>query len=194
MGMSLEEYGTGSCINCGFLCKQDRRETRSAVYGATVSDRLGGRLTEVRGEFPASGGTIGKASQITTSPCCFINEANFQIELSDLEADERRADKVLQLITKDRICDHWYVWTQFRSPEKHFEEFKMKQLENDRREFERKLTQMQIDADEKVSKAGMKVGKVGMWIGIGAIILAVAEILTMNEDALLWKWIANIFN
>ncbi len=68
----------------------------------------------------------------------------------------------------------------------------MQQLENGRREFERKLTQMQIDAGTEVSKAGMKIGKVGIWIALGAAILAVAQILTMTEDAVLWKWIANI--
>ena len=82
-------------------------------------------------------------------------------------------------------CHKWFPYTAGLSPEKHLQEFRMQQLEDNRREFERKLTQMQIDANAKISK-------VGIWIGIAAIILAVAEILTMNEDAILWKWIANI--
>jgi len=74
----------------------------------------------------------------------------------------------------------WFPYTPGLSPGQHMEQFQMQQLENDRREFERKLTQMQIEANTKISK-------VGIWIGVAAVILAIAEILTMNEDAMLWK-------
>ena len=89
-------------------------------------------------------------------------------------------------------CHKWFPYTPGLGPAEHLQEFRMQQLENDRREFERKLTQMQIDASAEVNKAGIKISKIGMWIGIGAVILAVAEVLTMTEDAVLWKWIANI--
>ncbi len=84
-------------------------------------------------------------------------------------------------------CHKWFPYTPGLNPGQHMEAFQMQQLEQDRREFERRLVKMQIDADAKV-------GKVGWWLGGVALILAIAEILTMNEDALLWKWIADIFS
>ena len=184
--MALEEYGTGNCINCGYLCKQDRHETRSACYEATVSDRLNGRLTEVRGEFPASGGTIGKTPRVPTSPCCFINEANIQVELSDLETDENQANKVLQLIKKDRNCPQWYAWTQFRSPEKHFEEFKMMELERRREEFELKLEELNRQ-ERKHSN------RVMVWLTIAMILFAAMQVYAalalMNPEQWLFNWL-----
>jgi len=47
---------------------------------------------------------------------------------------------------------------------------------------------------QQLEEERRKVSKVGIWIGIAAIILAAAQILTMNEDAILWKLIANLFS
>ncbi len=175
---------TGRCVNCGFLGKLRRQiDAETFVYEATRYNRETGTLYRYSG-WPNPG-------DIPTQPTCFRNAANLQKELVDalaMAGQKGRAvenEYTLAVIEKTRECESWYPWTEYRNPKDHFEEFKMQQLENDRRQFERKLTQMQIGANAKVSK-------VGIWIGIAAIILAVAEVLTMTKDAILWKWIANI--
>jgi len=177
------EEDIGRCLNCGYLGKRDKDATASNCYEATIEERLMGELTKFTG-MPIDYSPYERQI-ISTRPWCFINKAQFYQELSDIGAGEHNIIKVKEIISKDRKCPYWYEYKAGLNPKGHYEECKMQQLENDRREFERKLTQMQIDANAKVTK-------VGIWIGIAAIILAVAEVLTMNEDALLWKWIDSI--
>ena len=62
----------------------------------------------------------------------------------------------------------------------------MLQLEQDRREFEQKLVQMQIDAE-------LKIGKVGKWIGLAAVILAIAEVVAALLGLTSESWVVKLF-
>lgn len=177
-----EEYGQGKCINCGFLGKRDNIFGQEC-YTANADERTTGNLAHH---------IVPGIVQLDTIPWCFIGKANLKNEVDQFDSHSKGVSKTFDIITKDSRNCPWYPWTEYFSPKELFEVLKMQQLEDNRREFERKLTQMQIDASAEVSKAGIKVSKMGIWIGIGAGILAVAEVLTMTEDSFLWKLIANI--
>ena len=168
----------GYCISCGYLGK--RSLYYDEVYEANDNDRTYFSFVSNTSPLPQHSGTI---------PCCFVNALPLSKEFRELEKKYQRAkdnsEISMEITTRDINCSKWVPYQSFRTPKEHFEEFNMQQQENDRREFELKITQMQIEANAQVSK-------VGIWIGIAAIILAVAEVLTMNENALLWKWIASI--
>lgn len=106
--MALEQWGKGSCINCGFLGKRDQRATYSMCYEASATERLGGWLTQ-------------QVGGIATRPWCFVDKVRFYEELQAMGAQEHQVDKVQELLKKARACPSWYPWREFLSPKEHFE-------------------------------------------------------------------------
>ena len=163
----------GRCVNCGFLGKRDKNATVSACYEASAVDRLTGSLTSL--------GVL-----IATRPWCFVGKAFFHAELAEIGAKEYEADKVKELIEKDRNCSSWYKWTEFISPKEHFEELKMEELEQRRRKFEFELFNM----NKKITDNS---NRVMIWLAVCAIIFAAAEVFfavaVINPDHWLFGWL-----
>jgi len=183
MGMGTEN----NCAKCGLLGKFLGQESNRASFPIleVIQSERNNKCLE---SYETPDGRI----RLRAFPVCF---AGLDLDIAnELQSADGNHDQAFEsILYKERGvqgCPKWVQYRQNLDPQWHFEEFKMRQLEQDRREFELKLTQMQIDSSSQVSKAGLKIGKVGLWIGIGAGILAVAEVLTMTEDAVLWKWIS----
>jgi hypothetical protein len=123
--MSFDDYGTGQCINCGFLGKRPIDPHASECHEASAWERANGHI----GDYPWS----------PDIPWCFVGKCHLKKEVVAL-TDDRKADrKVFEVITRHRACEEWYPWTEFLSPRDHHEEFKMKQLEESRKQFEERM-------------------------------------------------------
>jgi len=175
--MDFGYWGTGRCVNCGLLGKRASQSTLSVCYEATAVDRLGGHLTEVR-EDPV--GPAAYPPIIHTHPWCFLGKADLLGELAVMGAKEHQADKVLELIRKDRNCKAWYPWREFLSPKEHWEEQIMLAMEERREKFEQSIEKDRKDFELKLFEMNQRLAKdshrVMVWLAIAAIIFAVAEV------------------
>jgi len=197
--MANEDYGqspdtnseVGQCISCGFFVQQ--------VKGFV------GRVPEDMWKLPPEqyreiemlhrqNGTFqnqwprpphGTNTALSLGPVCFRRYIDLDGEINK-EPTGHYQDKVLAVTRTDRKCPKWYPYTPGLSPGQHLEEFQTQQLEQDRREFERKLVQMQMDADRKI-------GKVGVWIGVAAVILALAQVGTVLLGLTSESWVVQLF-
>ena len=164
------------CSECGFLGKRGKRTFDGECVTASSDERDEGDL--YRHWFESGRFT-------DTVPWCLVNEANIRDEIEQLQGPVN--PRTITVISKERDCKGWYPWREFSSPKEHLAERNMQQLENERREFERRLVQMQIDAERKI-------GKVGIWIGIAAIILGIAEVLSAGSDSWFVAIIRSVFD
>jgi hypothetical protein len=132
--MSLDEYGRGRCINCGFLGQRGKGSDSTECRGVSEEKRLKGEITLYKGSEEAL-------------PCCFVGAYDLFGELGGISYPEPGyRGELSEIIAKDRQCEHWYPWTEFRSPAQHYEEFKMKQLEEQRTQSERLMHRLTIIA------------------------------------------------
>lgn len=83
-------------------------------------------------------------------------------------------------------CPRWFPHTPGLSPGQHLEAFQAQQLEQDRRAFETKLTQMQIAVEKRI-------GRIGIWIGVAAVILAVAQVAAALLGLTSESWVVQLF-
>ena len=189
-------YGTGRCVNCGLLGKREGQSTVSACYEATAVDRLSGNLTEVRGD-PIGLGSIGKRPLIHTHPWCFLGKADFLGELAAMGAKEHQADKLLELIRKDRTCSAWYPWREFLSPKEHWEEQMRLAMDNKREEFEQHMEQerrdFELSLEELNRQERRRTNKVMIGLTIALIIFAAlqvyAALASINPEHWLFRWL-----
>jgi hypothetical protein len=170
-----EQFGQGRCINCGFLCKRSIDSTKPGCYTATTENRTTGTLTDYIGVYK-------------TIPCCFRNQFNIYSVLDTDSYTPIQSEKVFEFINESKNCQYWYPFTEFVSPNEHFEELKMMQLEQQRKEFEQQMEkerkefdlklfemskQIQLDSKSIVEKSD----KFNRKITILVIILAVLEVI-----------------
>lgn len=138
--MSHRKYSDGNegkCRYCGFLSKHARHPAglpSPRFYEMEHSERIDGR-------FDNHAVAYGKLAD--TEPMCFLEVVNFEA----INQDQGRA-KLLEEINADRQCKSWYPYMAGLSPKEHYEELQMQRLEHDRREFERKLSDMGLRAHE----------------------------------------------
>jgi len=169
----FEDYDKGRCISCGFLGKLDG--ATGVFHEATALDRFRGDL--------------GCVEHHEGMPWCFRNKTAFRWDVRNLptrEDFEKVCDKLKEDIKQDRKCPAWYPWTWGSSPKEHFEEFKMQQLENERREFELKLEE--INRQER-----KRTNRIMIWLTIAAIIFAAmqvyAALAAINPNSWLFNWL-----
>jgi hypothetical protein len=144
----MAEQDKGRCVSCGFIGRhafewfevsQGERDTGN-LYTATrggISTKLGcirnaANLAQERGEKLAirlAGKSIVDAEGIV-----------------DVAAEYEALRDVLNT---DRQCSEWYPYTQGFSPKEHVEQLQMMQLEEDRRQHDLALAQLQGKADER---------------------------------------------
>ena len=171
-----EVFGTRRCVNCGYLGKRDNISSVSICYEATAIDRQTGMLTKTMG-MPTGAPAIGGRHDIPTRPWCYVGKAHFQEELEAMGAKEHEADKVREVIEKDRNCISWYPWREFSTPKEHFEESMMLAMEERREKFDLKLFELsqkiQNDSKEIVKKSDRFNRRITIFI----IILAVLEVV-----------------
>jgi hypothetical protein len=178
-----EQFGKGRCINCGFLSKRSTDPMQPNLFAASGEDRLSGYLINHRGI-------------CTTCPWCFRGKADFLAEMGTTEASGIDSKKMFELISRDRNCQSWYPWTEFVTPEKHFEEFKMLQLEKERRGFELKMEndrkRFELELQRMDERQRKRTDKVMIGLAIAGAIFALAEIFAalaaLTPDSILFQW------
>ena len=175
-----EQWGTGRCINCGFLGKRDKISSVSECYSATAVDRLTGILNEAKGDIVTPFGMGVQRAIISTYPWCFIGKADFLTELETTGAKVHQADKVQEILKRDRGCESWYKWTEFVSPKEHFEEFKMLQLEQKRQEFEQRIEadrrKFELELQRLNEQSRKRTDNIMAWLTIAAVIFALCQL------------------
>lgn len=176
---------TGSCYNCGFLGKlRTQIDAETYLYEATQYNRETGNLTRYSG-WPDQ-------RDIPTKPSCFINATNLQKELIEslksinkpTHADE--IEHTLLIIKKSRCCEHWYPWTEYRTPKEHYDELKSKQLEDDRRLFESSIERQNKEERKRTNR-------VMIGLTIAALVFSLVQIYTalasINPNHWLFDWL-----
>jgi hypothetical protein len=134
---------------------------------------------------PTQHGIMTNRALLRTYPWCFRGKAHILDELNSIGANDQQTDKVKQIIQKDRKCEFWYPWTEFRTPKEHFEEFKMMQLEKERRDFELRLQQMNEQQRKRTDKIMIGLAIAGALFAIAEIFAALAA---LTPDSILFQW------
>lgn len=172
------EYGTGRCVNCGFLGKRSPKLDEKCFH-ASGKDRTLGRLNE-HDTFE------GGLSNLSTIPWCFVGKADFIEELADIGAMVHQPDKVQEIIEKDRKCPSWYPWREFATPAEHFQESMMLAMDQRREEFELRLEE--LNRQER-----RRTNKVMICLAIAAVIFAAAQVYAalavINPEHWLFRWL-----
>ena len=117
----------GKCNSCGFLSKRLFLEPATPeCTEASLYDR-----------------SFGTLYNKTTVPWCFRGIVNLREEVEDLASETEKQYNVcvVEIINTDRQCPQWYLWKEFLSPKEHFEDYRIRQLEELNRQA-RKQTNM----------------------------------------------------
>lgn len=185
--MDFSTYGQGKCVNCGFLCKRPQPAYYLGYcHEADTDTRQNGNFSQhliAINEIGMADGYIEKHQYVSTFPWCFVGKVNF---LEEITNPQTQFDKMREITLRERNCPSWYPWTEFLSPKEHFEEFKMQQLEKERREFELKLEE--INRQER-----KRTDRVMIWLTIAAVLFAAlqvyAALATINPNSWLFNWL-----
>ena len=171
------------CFDCGFLCKRAvRAVTPQPFHELSYVERRAGRASGNYQE-PISN-PIGGASYrpIQFEFVCLRERRDFVGEFKSRRTTETPVqDTYQEILNEEHTCPEWYPYTEGMEPSKHLEEFKMQQLEQDRRAFEERL-----DNSNKAFLTGLERERreweknAGKWpkrLVVAALILAAAEVV-----------------
>jgi len=184
-----ELYGTGRCVNCGFLGKRSP-EIDEACFHVSAKDRISGMLNQ---HHTLAGGE----TNLSTIPWCFVGKADFLKELGDIKATVIQTDKVREVIERDRGCPSWYPWREFATPKEHFDESMILAMEKRREDFEQRMEkerkEFELKLDENNRKERQRTNRVIIWLAVAAIIFAALQFYTalasINPDHWLFGWL-----
>jgi len=186
--MPFEDYGTGQCINCGFLGKRGLGGLDSTCYHASARERATGQFE--RQDFETGLHT-------RTVPWCFVNIADLFREVQETATGRDHTVPTQEVITKARECKSWYPWREFVSPKEAWGDQVMLALEQRRREFEQRMErdrreyEQHMEQNRREFERGFR--KFGIGIAIAAVILAVAQVgaafLGLTSDS----WVIRLF-
>jgi hypothetical protein len=127
----------GRCVSCGYLGKRNQWD-ETTYYEVVAKDReLGTFLRHTRADAQAAQGD--SMPHVETYIACFVHHANLLDELN-IFAPGGAETHHLAVINKNRECGDWIEWDRGQSPKEHRERLRMLQLEQERRQFETKVT------------------------------------------------------
>jgi hypothetical protein len=187
--MALEEYGEGSCINCGLLGR--RHEMDGPIATSVDYASRYGRETGDIGVFGTSRGDAA-LSIYNTRATCFVGKADLSGEIGSMGGmlGSEQQEKTLVALTKQRECPRWYPFAEFFSPREHLD---MQMLDEQRRwqeresarnrEHEERMADMQRQWQEDRDRAASRGQRIRFgWelavfgFGIAAVMIAAALI------------------
>ena len=139
------------CIGCGFLSRR------------AISPQLGGgeHFEFLTGDRATGGGntpTTPETEQYVAD--CFLNKEDFFHEIglvlfigrADYLQGSEMANRVLDVIEKDRKCVGWYQWHPGSTPKEHMDRLLLEQQEQDRREHREAMTAL-VTSSQDAQKA-----------------------------------------
>jgi hypothetical protein len=133
----------GRCISCGYLCKRIDLLT-STIYEASVEDRNNFNFLS-HPESPRQ-----------TKIWCFAYKEPLYEEFERLKKlyDRKRDSAQIcgQIVMRDTRCERWFPYKPFMSPKEHYERFQMMQLEQERRNFERRMEHDRRKFEQRMDK------------------------------------------
>lgn len=185
-----EEYGTGRCINCGYLGKKDTAGFGEMCFTVSAEDRTTGQL--------ARHSTLNvRPGQFITVPWCFVGKVNLKEELDHLPVQQTEEERIRSLIGKDRNCPSWYPWREFASPREQWEESVMLAMEERREKFEKRMEQerkdFELGLEERNRRERKRTDRIMIWLTVAAIIFAAAQVYaamaSINPDHWLFRWL-----
>jgi hypothetical protein len=152
----------GQCMDCGFLSRRSADARIFSVEEVSIEQRKLGDVFAL------------KFSAGPSIPWCFVrpsSEVDLLREVESVGRAEREKARAAgtpdlvqvstpevdmgSVLAVDRKCPEWYWYTPSLSPAQHRQERDMLRLEGERREHDRKLTEMQID----VQKDSVKIAE-----------------------------------
>ncbi len=143
--------------------------------------------------------TRNQKFRLRAFPVCFAG-----IDLDNANELQRAGQDYDQAFTsilyRERGVQGCSKWVQYRpnlDPQWHLDDFKMQQLEQDRREFEQRMEkerkEFELKLDERNREERRRTDKIMVWLTIAAIIFALAEvaagIMGITDDS----WILRFF-
>lgn len=136
------------CVDCGFLAKHalSSRAPTPRFYEIDKAER--DSPAEFFRHTPSP--WLGL---LDTELVCFMRKADFMAECDSEHGDGSRDALALLAVKRDRECDSFYVHIPGFNPMEHEEVYQMQRLEQDRREFEERLAQRDVDVHTALVKA-----------------------------------------
>jgi ribosomal protein S6E (S10) len=138
----LAEFGRGRCINCGFLSKKDKANHDEDMHRVSVGERRSG---QIRGRKIAHSVGSGLTEITNFAPFCskrIISMVQLAEALPGFQETEQGEYHVWEglspLFGEDRHCPLWWPYREDLSPKEHLEEYRMRLLEDERRDYEAK--------------------------------------------------------
>jgi len=127
---------------------------------------------------------------------CFRRAADLQHEIGEA-ASAGAGDAAEVVIWRDRHCERWIAYEPGISPRDHLAELKARDLERDRREFQRSMVAHEARQTERERRADRRLTKAAIWLGS---IIGLAQLLTMSPDSIgyrwlvaVWRWLGGVF-
>lgn len=196
--MEHKESEQGKCKSCGFLSKRSQHGYGSPTptyYEITQEERRGNTFFE---RWELSGRSV------TTDLACFRGCADLPSEYSKAPNQSDRTAKARLVIDRDRQCAGWYPFKSGFNPMEHFLWYQEQEREKDRRAFEERLSQRAeelhkslAERDEQLQgqrdEAATSTNRLMTRLTVLALLLALAQVLTLTRDSLIakaavWGW------
>jgi hypothetical protein len=206
------ENAEHKCITCGFAAKRARipifPHANPAYFEIPYDERQRDKVL-----FLSTG--TGNSAADTYDIACFRGEKDLGSLASGLEGqrpggipeqhrETMRLGDSMQVL-EETGCDSWYRYESGRTPREHLSDLMWERLEEGRREFEKELSaraetvQLQLaERDEHLQarrdQEQARNTKLITRITLIGILIALAQVLTLTKDSLLWKVIAALYH
>jgi len=177
----------GRCVSCGFLSKFNRHYDGPPpyVYEMPPRDRESGERTQIR---------LDSGREIAGFPQCYVGEAKIWEEIDALrrKTGKNEFEAATEVFNENRRCPKWHPYTQGFSPQEHWEELRMQELELKRQAFEKRMAD-----DQKAFMAKLDTGNKQVQLILGLVLggIAVIEIIVGVLQVLYptgWPWLQHL--
>jgi hypothetical protein len=176
----MERPTEGCCGTCGYLS----RRVRPAQYGGPRAHSIFAEVEPHERDQPRADANLvpGDANSWMQGEFgCFAHFVDLPKELSEAETSHP-TNATEHVIWKDRHCPRWSKYEPGVVPRDQLQEVKQRAFEEDRRAFDRKLTEFEGRQDRRLTKAAIWLASI---IGVAQII---ASLLTMAKDSAAYPW------
>jgi hypothetical protein len=133
------------CADCGYFGRRFTDASEGTeVLQAGPTERRSGNLSHY---------SYLRGNSTATDIVCFRHAFPLQSEAIEGGGQSNRTvEGTLDVLNRERLCGEWYPYTIGRTPKEHFEEFKMQELEERRKDFELRLFNMSQKVQEDSAK------------------------------------------
>jgi hypothetical protein len=175
--MEYDETQRGKCITCG--CASKCAGTPPQYYEIMKAERSTKlRLWNVM--VPAQG--VFAFKQAGSQFACIKGVVDFPAIILEFartvqpNSGQSVSEKTQQLFQEHSGCPEWYPYQPGHTPEWHLSDENMQRIENDRRAFETRLSEI----SEAIQRDGLRAARLAFWatviFGIIVVILSIMQV------------------